>query len=218
MPRDDHKVFLDHQNDRQADYQTLMLLTQHGVLQARGDLGRTVLHYAAAYDDPDEIIRLCQAGADVNARASGGEPPLFDALSQPVVQALYAAGADLNAQDHLGHTMLHHKACEGDATALRWLLDLGAAVDRTDHEGNTALHTAAWLGDVDTVDVLVQGGAPLLRLNHRGQTALDIAVESGCQAVVHRLHAATQIALTQRTTPAWLDSLVRTAQGLPPCT
>lgn len=216
MTPSDYKVFQDHQNERQADYQTLQVLARNGAFGVRGDLGRTALHYAAAYDDLREVQRLCREGANVNAQADGGEPPLFDALSEAVVNALVAAGADLNAQDHLGYTFLHRKACEGDAPALGWVLAHGAALDRVDHEGNTALHTAAWLGDTATIDVLVQGGAPLLRLNHQGRSALDIAVESGCQAVVQRLEHATQAALASREPPAWLASLVRAAEGLGP--
>jgi hypothetical protein len=76
----------------------------------------------------------------------------------PIVEALIAAGADLNAQN--GSPLNAAASLGAEAVGIR-LLEAGARVDLLGLFGETALHWAAHLGASDLVHRLVLEGAPL---------------------------------------------------------
>lgn len=57
----------------------------------------------------EDVHALVAAGADVNARDSGGQTPLMAGSNfEELAQLLISKGADVNAQDGNGYTVLHH--------------------------------------------------------------------------------------------------------------
>ncbi len=85
------------------------------------------------------------------------------------------AGADINAEDHLGLTALSRAAASGDLRLVELLLDRGAAVDQGSKVGNTPLMAAVVRGHQDVVDVLLQNGANPTCCNKWGMGAADWA-------------------------------------------
>ena len=86
---------------------------------------------------PEAVQPLLKYGADVTAADSRGITPLHLAAglgSDDLVQQLIAAGADVNAQDHVREngggqeTPLHRAAVGGHLEALRQLIHGGAQV------------------------------------------------------------------------------------------
>ena len=71
-------------------------------LEARDELGRTSLMYAAWLNENPEVVQaLLDAGADLEARNEGWTSLLFAARNNEnpeVVQVLLGAGADLEAR------------------------------------------------------------------------------------------------------------------------
>jgi len=61
------------------------------------------------------------------------------------VQVQIAASATSEDRDSSGNTLLHHAATEGDAEAVRSLLEGGSAVDATNQSLRTPLHLAVTL-------------------------------------------------------------------------
>ena len=92
--------------------------------------GVTPLHEAAANDNPAIAARLLAAGADVNARATGGRTPLHVAAAEnanpAVAEVLLEAAADVNAKRSGGRTPLHEAAAHGNAAVVATLLAAGA--------------------------------------------------------------------------------------------
>lgn len=82
---------------------------------------------------------------------------------------------------------LRRAAEEGDASAVKSLLDAGAAVDARAEAGETALMRAASKGHLEVVRLLLEAGADVHARSENGFTALFMAVFFGHAAVVRAL-------------------------------
>lgn len=94
---------------------------------------------------PDEIARwLVEQGADVNARNSYRRTPLDRHAGhwQGDIGLLLELGADPNAADLYGHTLLHSAARSGNADAVDRLLAAGADPAARNDMGQTPLQLA----------------------------------------------------------------------------
>jgi ankyrin repeat protein len=128
--------------------------------------GRTPLHYAAAEDRADDVLRLL------------------------------ADDVDPNAQDRDGRTALHFAAQEFAVAAANALIDAGADVDITDKFGNTPLFTAAFnsRGRAELIRLLRAAGADPNHANNAGQTPAGLAGLIGNYDVAqHFANASTRV-------------------------
>ncbi|MBM1174787.1 ankyrin repeat domain-containing protein [Microvirga arabica] len=141
------------------------------------------LHAAAAQGSVDDIRRLAQTGANLNARDGNGRTPLHVAAFQghgTAARALIAAGADASLLDNQRYDAVTIAAVKDDVPMLRALLAAGASAKLvTSVYDGTALIAAAHLGHDGIVRELIRGGAPLDHVNNLGWTALIEAVVLG---------------------------------------
>lgn len=101
------------------------------------DTGKTVMHYAAACNQPALLDVMLFEGVPVDVRNTvTGETPLFNAIAgdrMSQFSALLAAGADVDAADNAGNRPLHQAAKMNDPIKCMKLLEHGAnpvALDR----------------------------------------------------------------------------------------
>jgi hypothetical protein len=157
----------------------------------------------AIYHSPLAFIRtLLEAGADPNAPADDGFPPLIAALTctraapgasprsdvDDIVRLLLASGADPNQRGINDYTALHMAVAERNAHALQMLLDGGADPElrtRID-ECETPREMADAAGLADLASMLERRGQPSRQRLRSGLTQLlDIA---GAGEPVRRQH------------------------------
>ncbi|MBW6425347.1 hypothetical protein KX729_28350 [Rhizobium sp. XQZ8] len=132
----------------EADFlATLQILLEAGAdPDAKWDNGTTMLYWA----EPDASLELLKHGADVNARASGGEMPLHYARTPEKIRVLVEHNADINAvaepteesSTSLVYTPLQASllgAWNGVYTNAKALLALGADPKVRDLKGRSTL-------------------------------------------------------------------------------
>src|SRR5262245_30427191 len=160
-------------------------LVPNGVI--RHTIGSCLVY--AIYHSPLSFIRtLLEIGADPNAPADDGFPPLIAALTctrdepganrrtdvDEVVRLLLSFGADPNCRGINDYTPLHMAVAERNTLAVQLLLDAGADPDlrtRID-ECETPLEMARAAGLSDIRSILERTGQPLRQRLRSGLTLL----------------------------------------------
>ena len=103
--------------------------------------GDTVVHLAAADDDPGYLDVLIRYGVDPDTpNALTSRTPLMSAIlaeRDPQIERLIAAGADLSLADRTGNTALHVAAQINDPAKVLRLLEAGAPVGLRNAQGRT---------------------------------------------------------------------------------
>ncbi|EEH06930.1 ankyrin repeat protein [Histoplasma capsulatum G186AR] len=166
----------------------------------------TELHHAVSEGDRKRVATLLQYGADVNAADEDGNTPLHCALNRwlktdqredfSVIKSLVGKGANLEAHNRYGNTLLHEACIYADGVRLRFmagssgpsptatsrrlamataLLDLGMPVDTRDKWGSTPLLRCCTMQspDRDVIALLLDRGADVNAPNNHGDTPLD---------------------------------------------
>ncbi|KAL8431776.1 hypothetical protein Efla_004998 [Eimeria flavescens] len=124
--------------------------------------GRSVAHFAAlggCLEILQEVLRRSPAAS--KARDKHGKTPLCVAAGRghlEVMQLLLAADAEADAEAEGGSTALHEAVYEGQAAAVKLLLDRGATVDKFSSVG-TPLQIAAVTLNLEVMDLLLKAGA-----------------------------------------------------------
>lgn len=148
----------------------------------------SVVADAAMQGATQDVSRLLQGGADVNAAQADGATALHWAAyhgDADLASRLLEAGADPSAANRNGSTPMWLAASQGDAAMITALLDGGADPNEALPLGRRPLMLAARSGRVDAVRVLLDHDAdPNASETERGTTALMQAADQGHADVV----------------------------------
>lgn len=171
------------------------------------------LFRAAHEGDVQTILRLTDAGADLDARDRAGRTPAHVAAfasNDASLRALAEAGVDMNALENRVYDVLTIAAVADDPEMVSLAMELGNRPDLiTSVYDGTALIAAAHLGHAEVVRRLIAGGAPLDHVNNLGWTALMEAVVLGDGGPDH---VATVLALLE----AGADTTIPDRDGVMP--
>ena len=145
-----------------------LLLSYGADPNVRDYRGATALHHVVLHRDALRIIPLLiEKGADVNAAADGwsGETPFLFARrlfmqrqdsvqGADVLRLLARLGADINAVDNEGYTLLIHAVVNDKPDLVALMVELGVDLMVRTREGQTASDWAEELGFVDIAEML----------------------------------------------------------------
>ncbi|XP_041817176.1 protein phosphatase 1 regulatory subunit 16A [Chelmon rostratus] len=98
------------------------------------------------------------------------------------IRALVESGADVNAQDNNGTTLLHIASANGYISVAELLLEHRAQVEVKDTDGWTPLHAASCWGQIQMVELLVAHGASLNSKSVLEETPLDVCMDEEVRA------------------------------------
>jgi ankyrin repeat protein len=106
-----------------------------------------------------------------------------------IMKLILQRGADINARDKGGRTIMFVLAFHGHTEAMKWLVnELGMNVDTTDHSDWTPLCKAAQVGNITSIACLVSLGADVRAGSKMGVSPIDCAVMSGQVESIKCLH------------------------------
>jgi ankyrin repeat protein len=147
---------------------------------AQDAAGATPLHHAAAFGNITMMKALITAKAPINAKNRRGSTPLHWAIhDEAKVRLLIEAGADINARQADGRTIVYQAASAGNANAvLKLLLEKGANPNTPTANGNAPLANAAARGDVEAMRLLLAMKADPHHKSGTGANALMSAAAS----------------------------------------
>ncbi|WP_165840073.1 ankyrin repeat domain-containing protein [Motiliproteus coralliicola] len=152
----------------------LLLQGADSDLPARADKGARPIHLAAKSGHSDLIKLLLEQPQALEATDYFKRTPLFWAIEAGQYEAalqLLAAGANPNAQDRIGKSVLMAAVSRNMPALVAQLLRSGADPSLTNFKGQTIMHLAA-TDSPATIALLLQQGISLETLNQEGQTPL----------------------------------------------
>jgi len=126
-------------------------------VNAKDNIGETLLHRSARAGHKDVVELLLGKGAKVDAGDASGLTPLYYASLhgyEDIVDLLLTKGADVNAKARyaaLTLPLLNFAILDGNKDAVRLLISRGANVNVKDDAGYTPLFWAVWEKNKDIV-------------------------------------------------------------------
>jgi len=156
----------------------------HAVRKKNSAILELLLIYEANWNQTENVKRLIEAGANVDAKDEDGWTSLMLAASNGklgVVKLLLKSDADVNPEDKDGRTALMLAARYGKLDVVKLLLESDAdnvmkLMNAVDKDGQTSLMMAARYGNLDVVKLLLESDADVDPEDNDGRTALIWAV------------------------------------------
>ncbi|MBI3728897.1 MAG: ankyrin repeat domain-containing protein [Burkholderiales bacterium] len=176
-------------------------ITLFGFPRAPGDTGKQTRSWFWAYGIFFILIAITvvamfsSAGdSDRHRRGANNDHPEAQTETLAQLKARLDAGADVNARDAEGRSLLMQAADNNDIAKVRYLLGKGAQVDLMtplDVNGNgerSALFAAISNDGVEIIQMLADAGADLRRPSNKLWTPMHYAAYKGALKSLHYLH------------------------------
>ena len=165
--------------------------------------GRSLLQECIQQRIIHVIPDLCASHIHIDHHDIAGRTALFYSLACPdmhpvrgesisVFEYLVSKGADMNARDYFGRSVLHEWQPVSDglkqgASLERLLKHINIKVNSTDHKGQTALHLAVLNNNISAVRQLLKHGADMEAHDINQITPLYLAHNTHKHAILHML-------------------------------
>jgi len=166
---------------QKGQFDIARLLIENGAdINASNNFGSTLLMIAARHNRLQMAEFLVRNGADVNRSDQGGKTALLYATSFDVLKLLLEKGANDNATDKYGlsvmMTIVAQTTVDDAICCLELLIARGANVNTTCNQGLSALLLAIYHGHWDIAKFLIANGADVNLASTDGFRPLNCAV------------------------------------------
>ncbi|RXG69942.1 putative ankyrin repeat protein [Armadillidium vulgare] len=149
------------------EYEAVKLLLNSGANIEASDKNRDTALMKAIDGNSEELVRLfIQYGVNVNTANNKGVTPLMIASSFCILEDLILAGADVNAVDHLGRSVLHFQTNADQWEHVRVLIEFGANHLAKNKSGESPLQIAIRRKNSKTIFLLIDAGSKLDDFNN----------------------------------------------------
>lgn len=113
------------------------------IIEGRNNRGNTLLHLAADNNNYEEVKKLVQEGARINAKNNKGLTPfeLANSRNRSEIVAFF-----VKYKYNTGNTSLHDAAEKGNLELVNLLLEKGDDINAKGKRDSTPLHLAAFIG------------------------------------------------------------------------
>ena len=181
----------------------IKILIQNGAdIYARDNNGSTVLHCASASSNQEVVEFLLKLNKiSVNATNHFNQTPLMHACVDgdrlDKIKMLLKNGANIQARDYYGSTVLHIASRNSKQEVVEFLLKLNEiSVNATDNLNITPLMDACSnSGHLDNIKMLIQNGADIQASSSIGSTVLHFASALSNQEVIEFLLKSNEISV-----------------------
>ncbi len=188
-----HRVSMIRRRDKRLDIPAEVLLAYGAEVDAKDKSGNTPFHFAVKNGHWKLIYLLMDKGAIISKDDNllPDEKASLHAVwsnQADVLKLLLDHGADVNAADRWGWSLLHYTGGSGNADMTRMLLDKGANPNSVERgRGQTPLHRAAFRSRKTVAEMLLANGANMDTRDWNGKTPLSLAKENGNTEIVELL-------------------------------
>ena len=175
-------------------------------LEARTEVGDTILHLACEYRDIEIVDFVFNALEAINSdidfdttQNDNGEFPLHCACvnkdSDVAMQLFERFPQKINTLDHIGCNWLHHACWFGHLKLIKWIAEnpIGKNIDfnASSQTGKTPIHYACLQGEIEVVKFLLEiskeKGIDVEKKTANQSTPKDLAKRKGHQDIVELL-------------------------------
>lgn len=172
--------------------ESILKLLLSGYVDVTSPSAESLLTRALFLRHRESIKLLVEKGVNVNAKRSGRDTMYQYMLSQRIIdddliKLMLDRGADVNARDNRGRTILEIAIRMLDEELMQHLVNVGADLTLKNEEGKTPLLQAIYTGSARCVDLLLKAGSDVNAVDKRGKTALLEAAEHGYIAIIRLL-------------------------------
>ncbi len=142
--------------------------------------------------DYEKIDRLLKKGANPNVRSVDGNENTLLMLAalnndKKIIDMLIAGKANLDLQDHIGVTAVHHATVMRNTGVVRQLINAGANVSIADKNGEPPLAFAIVFRYHDEVNLLIDAGADVSFTFHDGRDLHKYTKDQGFEETAKRI-------------------------------
>jgi ankyrin repeat protein len=168
----------------------VLLETKDGIkniVDLKDRIGKTALHYAAAYGHASIAKLLLQNSADVEIRAACSMRALHLAAHYAeveVVRVLLDHGAEIESRTNDGKTVLHHAVERNSLTIIQLMISRQANIEARDLKQRTPIFWGCKNDRMDAIKLLLLNGANFMAKDVEGNTALHWAAWYGQVSMV----------------------------------
>lgn len=168
-----------------------MLISLGADINATDANGQTPLIYASMKNSENSAkLLLAEKNIELEKKDITGSTALLRAVHcscHEIIQLLIQAGADINAVNFYGESVLIHSIIKKEWSAATELIKHGADVNYSDKMGRTPLIVAAKYGNTEIVKNLIDAGANINTKDINKNTAFIVAADENSTEILKLL-------------------------------